>query len=376
MQPSGHNPLLGEASQSVDVRPEAFWDFATRFGLLVASFPLLALVPDVLEQPALWAHFLASRCLWTALILAFPIAATRRVRRSRLPWILYGASVALLVLVIREQVWLGGRIPEILTTICLVFGVVPVMGVPFTWRENALGVLALLLTLNILCLSIPGLTPHLVRVHLLALFLVIATGFVHHSFDQMLQAQMLHQRQIEELARKDALTGLWNRRHFRELGELILKRCLRSRQGVSLILLDLDHFKAVNDRYGHGAGDAVIRACAACMAHAVRETDVVARIGGEEFVLLLDGSGLEAGLQVAERVRAGIEALSIAADGLEAPLRVTASLGVAGAEPPDLTLDGLMSLADQALYRAKGTGRNRVEPCRDADAPADSGREA
>jgi diguanylate cyclase (GGDEF)-like protein len=156
------------------------------------------------------------------------------------------------------------------------------------------------------------------------------------------------------------LTGICNRRYFLELGERLLKQGARSKRPASLIMLDLDHFKAVNDQYGHAAGDAVIRESARLMIREVRETDLVARIGGEEFAILLPETGQETGSNVAERVRKGIEALAIPFEGRPHPLRITASLGLALADIGTDSLDSLLSKADQALYQAKEAGRNRV----------------
>lgn len=164
--------------------------------------------------------------------------------------------------------------------------------------------------------------------------------------------------ELERLARSDALTGLANRREFFARLAAETQRSRRYEQGLALLLLDVDHFKKINDTHGHPAGDAVLRAVARALAGFARETDLAARHGGEEFALLLP-STTEAGARaVAERVRSGIEALQVAWEGKAIPVR--ASVGLAALEGDQGGVDALVARADQALYAAKQTGRNKV----------------
>lgn len=171
-------------------------------------------------------------------------------------------------------------------------------------------------------------------------------------------------RQQEELiwlAKRDALTGLFNRGEFLRLAEEELRRSLRHGTDMSAIMLDLDHFKSINDRYGHPAGDAVLQHTAACLLGAVRVTDVVARIGGEEFVVLLPQTRLDAAVQLAEKLlRTLHQSPAQVARGVT--IGFTASLGV-GSLPAGhgSTVAALYAAADHALYEAKRLGRNRVE---------------
>ena len=163
-------------------------------------------------------------------------------------------------------------------------------------------------------------------------------------------------RKIAELAYLDALTGVANRRR---LDETLIREAERGkRMGIPItaILLDVDHFKAVNDDFGHAMGDKVLRTIARTVLALTRPYDLLARYGGEEFLVLLPDTTLDKGSIVAERFRSGIEKIAI--EGF--PRQVTASLGVAvlsPGQPPDT----LFNRADQALYRAKQKGRNRVE---------------
>jgi len=167
-----------------------------------------------------------------------------------------------------------------------------------------------------------------------------------------------------ELATTDGLTGLANRRHFMGRGDAELGRARRTGQPVSCIMFDVDHFKKFNDAYGHDAGDAVLKALARTARETLRGIDVLGRLGGEEFAALLPETGLEAALQVAERLRVAVAGMGLVHGGT--PLAVTISLGVAQAAGPEETLEALLKRADQAMYEAKQSGRNRVVASRSA----------
>lgn len=159
---------------------------------------------------------------------------------------------------------------------------------------------------------------------------------------------------LEALARLDGLTGLLNRRTFNERLEEEFRRAARYALPLSVIMIDVDHFKSFNDQFGHPAGDAVLKATAATLLVESRNTDFVARYGGEEFVVLLPNTELQEAALVAERIRRAIE---------ETPSpkrRVTASLGVAALSQGFDGGSALVAAADQALYASKAGGRNRV----------------
>ncbi|ELX12057.1 diguanylate cyclase domain-containing protein [Janthinobacterium sp. HH01] len=170
-------------------------------------------------------------------------------------------------------------------------------------------------------------------------------------------------RLIEELklrADTDYLTGILNRRAFTAAGNLRLRGARERGESLAVILFDVDHFKSVNDSYGHDAGDQVLIRIAEVVRDSLRDGEIVARYGGEEFVVMPTCCGLEAAHALAERLRAAIsrEPLTLADGHI---LRVTASFGVAVAHGPHAALDDLFHAADLALYRAKRNGRNRVE---------------
>ncbi len=163
-------------------------------------------------------------------------------------------------------------------------------------------------------------------------------------------------REAETRASTDALTGLPNRRYFDEFCGLLARR-RRTDDAVGVLMIDIDHFKRVNDRYGHPVGDQVLRAVAGAISSAVRDDDVPARFGGEEFAVLLRNPSAAMAREVGERVRAAVAGLDLRALG---PDRITVSVGVAVAREPDQPISELIDQADHALYRAKRMGRDRV----------------
>ena len=165
--------------------------------------------------------------------------------------------------------------------------------------------------------------------------------------------------ELERLARSDVLTGVTNRRHFFELAEAQFARAQRYGHSLSIMMLDVDHFKGVNDRYGHLAGDLLLQAVAReCKGH-LRSTDIFARYGGEEFICLLPEQDQTGALEMAERIRRMIEQTETEFE--TQTICVTASIGLAAMQAEtDFTLEQLIDRADQALYQSKTTGRNRV----------------
>jgi diguanylate cyclase (GGDEF)-like protein len=163
-------------------------------------------------------------------------------------------------------------------------------------------------------------------------------------------------RQAEARAATDALTGLPNRRYFDEFCALLARR-RRAEDAVGVLMVDIDKFKGLNDRFGHQVGDEVLRAVAGAIVGAVREDDVPARYGGEEFAVLLRNPTRSVAVEVGERVRHAVGALDLARWGIAG---VSVSVGAAVAEDPDLAIESVIELADAALYDAKRQGRDRV----------------
>ena len=162
-------------------------------------------------------------------------------------------------------------------------------------------------------------------------------------------------RRLAELATTDDLTGLWNRRHFFEVFEHETRRLARTGGDLALVMLDVDHFKRVNDTWGHPFGDRVLAHVAAVLRREAREVDLVARFGGEEFVVLMPGTTLAQAATAGERFRRAIEAAPLRRD--DGPASVTVSVGVAACASPGEAAH-LLRHVDEALYAAKRAGRN------------------
>lgn len=173
--------------------------------------------------------------------------------------------------------------------------------------------------------------------------------------DKEIAAEQLLERQ----AKTDALTGISNRREFDATAHREIARARRQGDTVSLLLMDIDSFKSINDAHGHMAGDRILKIVAGACASHLREIDLLARYGGDEFAILLPGTDLNGARVVAERIREALEQLVIAVEGGRL-LPLTVSLGVVELDDMPEDLDELVKRADDALYRAKQTGRNRT----------------
>jgi two-component system cell cycle response regulator len=164
--------------------------------------------------------------------------------------------------------------------------------------------------------------------------------------------------QLEHLAMTDELTGLTNRRSFFILGAREIKRAQRYQTPLSMLMIDLDGFKIVNDTYGHEAGDQMLQCLANTLKENIREIDLLARLGGEEFSVLLPNTEASAAVKLAERLRQAAEALYCSFQGQK--VNVTMSIGVASFDNEMMDLDTLLRNADTAMYQAKHQGRNQV----------------
>ena len=190
---------------------------------------------------------------------------------------------------------------------------------------------------------------------IIILLILMIIYLVARTFIKDLQTA---EAKLVSMATRDFLTGLLNRREIYRRMEEELQRSRRTGTPFSLFLLDLDHFKRVNDQHGHSAGDLVLQETAAAMQRTVRPYDLCGRYGGEEFLVALPGTGLVEAAEVAERIRLAIAALQIAVDGCNT-LQITASIGVAAMQPHE-TIDQLVARADEAMYQGKQQGRNQV----------------
>jgi diguanylate cyclase (GGDEF)-like protein len=208
---------------------------------------------------------------------------------------------------------------------------------------------------DILAVSIPSTINYMVNATFATLW---AFGFVLLNTGRLEVDLDASRAELERLAATDPLTGLRNRRAFFVEAEAELRRARRYKLPVSMLLLDIDRFKQVNDRFGHLAGDELLRQVSATIVRELRTTDIHARFGGEEFVALLVQTPTADAQPTAERLRRAIAALSV--QSLGELFGTTASIGVTSVGDGDVELDELLRYADAALYRAKQAGRDRV----------------
>lgn len=176
-----------------------------------------------------------------------------------------------------------------------------------------------------------------------------------------IQQQQVLLSHAEVLAATDSLTGLYNRRQFFTLGAYELPRALSLNQQLSILAIDIDHFKQINDTHGHSIGDEILRSAAHIFQSNLRQQDILARLGGDEFVVLLPDTDVGEAALIADRIRFSIQKLSVRA--MQLPLHVTVSIGVASLTEEVVDLDALLFRSDKALYAAKGGGRDRVYVC-------------
>lgn len=262
--------------------------------------------------------------------------------------------------------WLSGlaQVGEI--AVVLLFVAVLLLASPALLRTGSVGLGSLLAALPLSLLGLLGLVATRWVAPWKTELLVAAGAWAAMAASAMLLLRIGSLRQQRDamriLAESDALTGLCNRRTALERLEAELLRSHADGGEFGLLYIDLDHFKQINDSFGHAAGDRVLVAVAGLLRQLVRASDTVARLGGEEFLLLLPGADPTTTMRLGERIRARIEANPMAGSGPEAPLACTASVGaVHSSDFPLDSADELLKRADAAMYAAKRGGRNRVE---------------
>lgn len=210
---------------------------------------------------------------------------------------------------------------------------------------------------SLVCLEYAGASPPS-RFDILVGLLLVTAASTWALLGSSETRRLVMQGAISSMtANIDGLTGIRNRRFLRDYLDEALSRARAADKPMCVVMSDIDHFKAVNDTYGHDAGDEVLKLVARTIEQTLRGADLVARYGGEEFALVLD-TGLEQGELIAERVREAVERLEVSSSS--GPINPTLSLGVALLESDDADIQALLKRADEALYRAKENGRNRV----------------
>ena len=248
------------------------------------------------------------------------------------------------------------------TGIMLVLGVISVRAGQKPAKYFLIAALAAMVGALLTTLSTWGFIPHnswtfrAVEVGMLLDATLLALALAYQF-----RAGQEERLRAEQLAQLDPLTGLNNRRAFYDKTRALWSQAIRHAHPASVMLFDIDRFKQINDTHGHAHGDDVLKAVAGILRDSIREEDVLARWGGEEFIVFLPETGREEGMALAERLRAATADLRIPGEAGET--RVTASIGIAQVERSHVTLDALIASADECLYQAKQQGRNRVAGC-------------
>jgi|Deesub1362A_J573_1020465.scaffolds.fasta_scaffold02376_9 diguanylate cyclase (GGDEF)-like protein len=272
--------------------------------------------------------------------------------------------------------WVEDRLKDYVVTLVARYGVSRAVGVTT--------IVAVCLSLSIkltTCLWLGFDVDGIVLAAVIPLILTPLIGRVAYSgFSDMIKLQaalsreVSRRRVVEERLRRmastDALTGAFNRRYFLRHAEQEVRRALRHGRSLTLMVLDLDRFKEVNDTHGHDVGDRALRRVAEACRQVMRRHDLLARMGGEEFVILLPETTLSGGQTLAERLRRVIGDISVGGEVGEerGPSRLSVSIGLSQLQPPDDDLNRLLKRADRALYQAKAQGRNQVVAREAADA--------
>jgi diguanylate cyclase (GGDEF)-like protein len=374
------------------------WLTAAQFGLYaVAWFACSRLVPDE-RGPALawaafnlfasagmvlasgrddaartWAAFTGSNLMWIAAFATLCDGVRRFVRRPR-----DGMLAALVGVAALAMVWLGPDAEHARARVALAYGAMGIVvlremvvdapairhhfdgrAAMFLIAPAALVGFMFALRAVQQAFTAAPLEMHrgtAANVEMLFAYMV-GSGMFNFGFLAMLILRLV--QRLRSLSRHDALTGLLNRRAYDEEVAREWARHRRSGVPLSLLAIDIDHFKRVNDEHGHIAGDQVLAEVAHRLRAALRNEELLARLGGEEFVAVLAGTGVDAACEAAERLRAAVAARPAAAR--QQAIEVRVSIGVAGAEAADTRVEDLLGRADAALYAAKHAGRNRVE---------------
>ncbi len=300
---------------------------------------------------------LCLRSIWSAAMAAAILISLFRRTRLLLPWLVWfagGCVGSWLLSVMMAITPVGGD--RHLTGLMMLYLSIAAMA---PGRRAALWtIVSLTLIPNIVMVYFHFPSQRMIEADAFLGMAAILSAAISFLLDSSYRKAFELEWELKRRATTDALTGLANRHLFRDEAAREVARMRRDGTSLSLVLADIDHFKAINDRWGHDAGDRVLCAVAARLAGCVRAPDVVARLGGEEFVALAPGTGLAEAAVLAERIRRKIGQLDLVEGG--APVAVTVSVGCATVRADEATVDDALKRADDALYAAKAGGRNQV----------------
>jgi len=293
--------------------------------------------------------------------LCYPFAIVAGMCRKRLPWMLALVCLSMEVLYLYHLTMLDSGLSCGLTGFMYWFIILIFAGLSFSLTPTMLTMIAVALLPNLVVACGMVVQMPLAQYNALIWPTCLIAMFSNLSLDKLYRRLFLYQRNIEHTARTDALTGIANRFHFNETAPILLGLCRRHGHPISALMVDIDHFKKINDEYGHIEGDNVIRHVVGCMRSKLRSTDLLARYGGEEFVVILPETPMQGAMDAAEMIRRKISETSLDM-GHDRFIAVTVSVGVAGYNglPDEIGLEEMLRSADDALYKAKETGRNRV----------------
>jgi diguanylate cyclase (GGDEF)-like protein len=359
-----------------EYREARFHEYARISRNVAAAGGLLILalwVRDLLQAPDGAGETVVLRIIMAASALVYAAALRLQARRTL---ILASGYIAvfiiegsLLTLWSRLDAGATASFPGFL----YIYLILPLIMLPFSFRETVAAIVLVPVVPNLQALA--GMAPGFPLAAFNAMIwpaCAIAL-YANHQYERLLRRLFASQGKLKELATRDELTGLGNRRYLMERGAQLLGLARRHGRPFAVLMLDLDHFKAVNDRYGHAAGDDVLRFLGAAVTLQLRATDVAARSGGEEFVMLLPETRLSEAVATAERVRVAVASTPVPTDEAPEPIAIAVSIGVAALDASCASLEELLGRADAALYEAKRTGRNRVCAWEDPDGRGGTG---
>lgn len=361
---SGYTGIMAFASPETEdeyrqARYDEYRGFSLRVSLAAALLTLGLWLRDFANDPAGAHRTMSIRFLMAGGVLIYAVALWLRLRRGMALLAGYVALVVIefVVLLIWER--LAGGYASGLPGYMYIYLLTPLMVMPFTVGAA----LPLLLLIGVVpnLQAAFGMAPGfpLLAFNVLVWPACAIVAFSLYEFDRLTRRLFVTRQEVQQLALKDALTGVGNRRYFEERAKAALAGTIRRKAPLALLMIDIDHFKEVNDRYGHAAGDAVLRALAGTLVRSLRGGDVCGRLGGEEFAAVLPDESREGAAATAERLRAAVERLNVGSGGNEW-IRFTVSVGVAAYPENGETLSALMKRADARLYHAKEGGRNRM----------------
>ncbi len=320
-----------------------WWQVQTLAGGVMVAGLLLGRWRRLLSHYLLWVGLMALSLLSAKLYLVITLSSPRLAQAMS-----YDCMLVIIVVVLALRLTVGVAALVCLGAGVLAYGAARVQGV----YPDISMLIFYFLGAVLVCLFVAALLDRQERINYLQALLLEHRAAEHGRLNE----------QLARMARQDQLSGLSNRRHFDEVLAEEWERARREKQELALLFLDVDHFKAYNDHYGHPAGDACLSQIGVALSSSLlRPADMAARYGGEEFVVLLPATGLQGARQVAERVLAAVDSLGIPHETSVVAPHVTVSLGLAALRPDQWPhAKTLIDTADEALYEAKRRGRHCI----------------